>query len=137
MEDILSFDAEFGKTLRELWALVCRKHYLESTNDHNRDAIDNLYFHGSSVEDLCLDFTLPGYPDYILKPGDENVYNTCGIKIIFLGSIALITLNNVPENKFQVDIHNLEEYLSLVVDATIKTGIMRQIEAFKAGFNQV
>lgn len=40
-------------------------------------------------------------------------------------------------SKFQVDINNLEEYISLVVDATVKTGIMRQIEAFRAGFNQV
>lgn len=31
----------------------------------------------------------------------------------------------------------MEEYVSLVVDATIKTGIMRQIEAFRTGFNQV
>ncbi|KAH7574896.1 hypothetical protein JRO89_XS02G0018700 [Xanthoceras sorbifolium] len=36
-----------------------------------------------------------------------------------------------------VDINNLEEYISLVVDATVKTGIMRQVEAFRAGFNQV
>ena len=38
---------------------------------------------------------------------------------------------------FQVDFNNLEEYISLVVDATVKTGIMRQMEAFRAGFNQV
>lgn len=37
----------------------------------------------------------------------------------------------------QVDLSNLEEYISLVVDATIKTGIVRQIEAFRSGFNQV
>lgn len=38
---------------------------------------------------------------------------------------------------FQVDINNLDEYISLVVDATVNTGIMRQMEAFRAGFNQV
>jgi len=32
---------------------------------------------------------------------------------------------------------NLEEYISLVVDATINSGISRQVEAFKSGFNQV
>ncbi|KAI9388896.1 hypothetical protein POPTR_009G134300v4 [Populus trichocarpa] len=105
--DILSFDAEFGKTLQELHALVCRKHYLESIgSDH--EAIADLHFHGTPIEDLCLDFTLPGYPDYILKPGDETV-----------------------------DINNLEEFISLVVDATVKTGITRQMEAFREGFNQV
>ncbi|PNT60766.1 hypothetical protein BRADI_5g04567v3 [Brachypodium distachyon] len=106
--DILSFDTEFGKILQELQVLVERKRFLESC-DLNQQVRD-LCFHGSPIEDLCLDFTLPGYPDYVLKEGKENTL---------------------------VCIYNLEEYISLVVDATIKTGIMRQIEAFKAGFNQV
>nr|GMD09795.1 E3 ubiquitin-protein ligase UPL3 [Ipomoea batatas] len=109
--DILSFDAELGKTIQELQALVCRKQYLESTGGDNRDKshkTTDLYFHGTPVEDLCLDFTLPGYPEYILKPGDENV-----------------------------DLNNLEEYISLVVDATVRTGIVQQMEAFRSGFNQV
>ncbi|KAF3434701.1 hypothetical protein FNV43_RR21786 [Rhamnella rubrinervis] len=107
LHDILSFDAELGKTLQELHVLVCRKQHLESDSDIS-NAIDDLCFRGTPIEDLCLDFTLPGYPDYVLKPGDENV-----------------------------DINNLEEYISLVVDATVKTGIQRQMEAFRAGFNQV
>ncbi|XLU27949.1 hypothetical protein S245_064015, partial [Arachis hypogaea] len=37
----------------------------------------------------------------------------------------------------KVDINNLEEYISLVVDATVKTGITHKMEAFKAGFNQL
>ncbi|KAB2051161.1 hypothetical protein ES319_A12G037600v1 [Gossypium barbadense] len=108
LHDILSFDAEFGKILQELHLLVRRKQYLDSLGGDNSDAIADLRFRGASIEDLCLDFTLPGYPDYILKLGDETV-----------------------------DINNLEEYISLVVDATVKTGIMHQIEAFRAGFNQV
>ncbi|GMI73373.1 KAKTUS, UBIQUITIN-PROTEIN LIGASE 3 [Hibiscus trionum] len=108
LHDILSLDAEFGKILQELHLLVCRKHYLESLGGDNSGAIADLRFRGASIEDLCLDFTLPGYPDYILKTGDETV-----------------------------DINNLEEYISLVVDATVKTGITRQMEAFRAGFNQV
>lgn len=106
--DILSFDVEFGKVLQELHTLICRKHYLESSGSDNHNAIADLCFRGTPIEDLCLDFTLPGFPDYILKPGDETV-----------------------------DINNLEEYISLVVDATVKTGITRQMEAFRAGFNQV
>ncbi|KAH9622519.1 hypothetical protein KSS87_008684 [Heliosperma pusillum] len=108
LHDILSFDPEIGKTLQELQALVCRKQYLESVGGDHSYAIAELCFRGASFRDLCLDFTLPGYPDYVLKPGDENV-----------------------------DIDNLEEYISLVVDATVKTGILRQLEAFRAGFNQV
>lgn len=108
LHDILSFDVEFGRTLQELQALVCRKQYLESTAGHDYNEVVNLRFRGAPIEDLCLDFTLPGCPEYILKPGDDNV-----------------------------DINNLEEYISLVVDATVRTGIMRQMEAFRAGFNQV
>ncbi|KAI3765712.1 hypothetical protein L2E82_15754 [Cichorium intybus] len=106
LHDISLFDGEFGKTLQELQALVSRKQYLESI--HDRGEMVNLRFRGAPVEDLCLDFTLPGYPDFVLKSGDDNV-----------------------------DLNNLEEYISLVVDATVKTGITRQMEAFRAGFNQV
>lgn len=72
--DILSFDAELGKILQELHLLVCRKHYLESTGSDSRDEITDLRFRGASIEDLYFDFSLPGYPDYILKPGDETVW---------------------------------------------------------------
>lgn len=108
LHDIISFDAEVGKVLEELHALVCRKQFLESSSDDNCDAIADLRFRGARIEDLCFGFTLPGYPDYVLKSGDETV-----------------------------DVNNLEEYLSSVVDATVKTGIARQMEAFRAGFNQV
>lgn len=74
MHDVISFDAELGKTLKELHVIVCRKQYLESNGD-NGNAIADLRFRGAPIEDLGLDFTLPGYPDYVLKPGDENVRN--------------------------------------------------------------
>ncbi|RDX75296.1 E3 ubiquitin-protein ligase UPL3, partial [Mucuna pruriens] len=108
LHDILFIDAELGRTLQELNAIVCRKNYIKSIGGSYTDTIVNLNFHGAPIEELCLDFTLPGYPEYTLKEGDEII-----------------------------DINNLEEYISLVVDATVKTGIMRQIEAFRAGFNQV
>lgn len=37
----------------------------------------------------------------------------------------------------QVTMRSLEEYVSLIVDATVSAGISRQVEAFKSGFNQV
>ncbi|CBI17334.3 unnamed protein product, partial [Vitis vinifera] len=110
LHDILSFDAELGKILQELQVLVCRKQYLDGVSGNGCDATGGLCFRGAPVEDLCLDFTLPGYPDYILKSGYENVL---------------------------VDSDNLDEYVSLVVDATVKSGLMHQMEAFRAGFNQV
>lgn len=73
MYDILFLDAELGKTLQELNALVCRKHHIESIGGGYTVTDANLHFRGAPIEDLCLDFTLPGYPDYILKSGDEIV----------------------------------------------------------------
>ncbi|KAL3631669.1 E3 ubiquitin-protein ligase upl3 [Castilleja foliolosa] len=105
LHDIVSFDVELGTTLQELQALVYRKQYLESTGNYTPE---ELCFRGASVEDLFLDFSLPGYPEYILKPGSENV-----------------------------DMSSLGDYVSLVVDATVGTGIRRQVEAFRSGFNQV
>ncbi|KAL6848432.1 hypothetical protein ACP4OV_021726 [Aristida adscensionis] len=108
--DIVSFDAEFGRTLQELQVLVQRKRFLESTSGENPLEVADVRYRGAAIEDLFLDFTLPGYPDYVLKEGE-------GSRI--------------------VNIYNLEEYITLVVDATVKSGIMRQVEAFRSGFNQV
>lgn len=78
LHDVLSFDAELGKVLEELHAIVCRKQCLESVDSDNHDAVADLRFRGACIEDLCLDFTLPGYPDYVMKPGDETVCNFYG-----------------------------------------------------------
>jgi len=141
LHDILTYDAELGKTLQELQVLVCRKQHLESTSGDNSDAVADLRFRGAPIEDLCLDFTLPGYPEYILKSGDENVYNlhTLNISMFSMSFMIFFFLSqDMSDNtNFQVDSYNLEEYISLVVDATVKTGMMRQMEAFRAGFNQV
>lgn len=36
-----------------------------------------------------------------------------------------------------MDTSNLGDYVNLVIDATVGTGIVRQMEAFKCGFDQV
>ncbi|XP_057827496.2 E3 ubiquitin-protein ligase UPL3 isoform X1 [Cryptomeria japonica] len=107
--DIQSFDLELGTTLQEIQALVRRKQFMESLHTDKNSAHD-LHFRNARIEDLCLDFTLPGYSDYVLKPGGNNI---------------------------MVDLENLEEYLHLAADATIRTGVMPQMEAFRAGFNEV
>ncbi|KAG7964552.1 hypothetical protein I3843_09G176100 [Carya illinoinensis] len=108
--DIQSFDPELSRTLLEFQALVNRKRFLESVNGENSPAEFDSFFRDTRIEDLCLDFTLPGYPNYVLASG--------------------------PDYKM-VNMRNLEDYVSLIVDATINSGISRQAEAFKSGFNQV
>ncbi|RZC76532.1 hypothetical protein C5167_000633 [Papaver somniferum] len=102
IHDILSLDPGLGRVLLEFQALVDRKRILSP--------ISAFYFRNTKIDDLCLDFTLPGYPDYLLTSSqDQRMVNTA----------------------------NLEEYVSLIVDATLNSGISRQGEAFKSGFNQV
>ncbi|PSS23680.1 E3 ubiquitin-protein like [Actinidia chinensis var. chinensis] len=108
--DIYSFDPGLGRALLEFQAVVERKRYFESICGENSTFKLDSCFRNTTIEDLCLDFTLPGYPDYILTPGHDPKL---------------------------VNMTTLEEYVSLVVDATINTGICRQVEAFKSGFNQV
>ncbi|KDP29070.1 hypothetical protein JCGZ_16459 [Jatropha curcas] len=106
--DIQSFDPDLGRTLLEFEALVDRKKILESVLGENLSSTFDASFRSTRIEDLYLDFTLPGYPNYIVHP-DHKLVN----------------------------MDNLEEYVSLVVDATTHAGISRQVEAFKSGFNQV
>lgn len=71
MYDIFSFDPELSTALLEFQAVFERKKYFESvygeTSSLNRDAC----FRNTTIEDLCLDLTLPGYPDYILTSGPD------------------------------------------------------------------
>ncbi|KAM6569071.1 hypothetical protein CsatB_017056 [Cannabis sativa] len=108
--DIMSFDPELGRTLLEFKALADRKLFLDSTGGVVSTSNIDTFFRNTRIEDLSLDFTLPGYPDFCLASGPD--YDT-------------------------VTMRNLENYVSLVVDATLNGGISRQMEAFKLGFNQV
>ena len=62
------------------------------------------------IDDLCLDFTLPGYPEIELVPNGSQV---------------------------RVSIDNVDSYLERVIDMTLGNGVRRQVDAFRAGFAQV
>lgn len=64
---------------------------------------------GAKLQDLSLDFTLPGY-DLELKTGGRLI---------------------------DVDDSNLEEYLELVLDKTLGTGVQPMISAFQEGFSTI
>lgn len=73
-------------------------------------AIQKIMVDGAKIEDLMLDFTLPGYPT---------------IDLITNGSSTPLTIDNV------------DHYIERVLDLTLGTGVQRQIEAFQNGFSQV
>ncbi|KAI1100613.1 HECT-domain-containing protein [Jackrogersella minutella] len=73
--------------------------------DTEKIIVDN-----GTLEDLALDFTLPGYPDIELVPGGSHT---------------------------PVTIYNVESYLEKVIDTTLSSGVKRQVEAFHSGFSEV
>ncbi|PYH93051.1 hypothetical protein BO71DRAFT_9064 [Aspergillus ellipticus CBS 707.79] len=73
-------------------------------------ALQEVEIGGVQVEDLSLDFTLPGYP---------------AIDLIKDGSDIPVTIENV------------DLYVDRVVDMTLGSGVQRQVDAFRAGFSQV
>ena len=64
----------------------------------------------AKIDDLYLDFTLPGYPDVELIPGGANV---------------------------SVNIENVGDYVDKVIDFTLNKGVIKQAEAFRSGFSAV
>jgi E3 ubiquitin-protein ligase TRIP12 len=72
--------------------------------------IEAIMVDGVLLDDLCLDFTLPGYPELQLMENGSNI---------------------------KVSIHNVDLYLDRVLDMTLGSGVRRQIEAFRAGFSTV
>ncbi|KZT55287.1 hypothetical protein CALCODRAFT_498890 [Calocera cornea HHB12733] len=76
-------------------------------DDARAQAISELRVHGAALEDLALDFTVPGH-DVELKQ---------------FGATISVTMDNV------------EEYLELLLEMIIGKGIARQIQAFKDGFS--
>ncbi|XP_031562481.1 E3 ubiquitin-protein ligase TRIP12-like [Actinia tenebrosa] len=112
--DLQYVDPTLAKSMGQLQALVRQKKRLEEdtglTTESLQLAIENLTLDGASVEDLGLDFILPGYPNIELKKNGRNI---------------------------PVTIHNLEEYIKLVVQWTFVEGVERQFQAFQEGFDSV
>ncbi|KAL7990876.1 hypothetical protein Chor_014306, partial [Crotalus horridus] len=80
------------------------------TKESLQYALETLTMNGCSVEDLGLDFTLPGFPNIELKKGGKDI---------------------------PVTIHNLEEYLRLVIFWALNEGVSRQFDSFRDGFESV
>ncbi|XP_054022867.1 E3 ubiquitin-protein ligase TRIP12 isoform X1 [Dryobates pubescens] len=86
--DLFSIDPVVAKSIYHLEDIVRQKKRLEQDKTQTKEslqyALEALTMNGCSVEDLGLDFTLPGFPNIELKKGGKDT---------------------------PVTIHNLEEYL--------------------------
>ncbi|XP_038123936.1 E3 ubiquitin-protein ligase TRIP12 isoform X4 [Cyprinodon tularosa] len=112
--DLMNIDPGVAKSIQHLEDIIRQKKRLEQDRSQTREALqqalESLNMNGCSVEDLGLDFTLPGFPNIELKKGGKDV---------------------------PVTIYNLEEYLRLVVYWTLNEGVSRQFESFREGFESV
>ncbi|KAF2651525.1 hypothetical protein K491DRAFT_696363 [Lophiostoma macrostomum CBS 122681] len=72
-------------------------------------AIQKIEIDGARVDDLGLDFTLPGHAIELVEKGGEKA----------------------------VTIDNVDLYIEKVLDFTLGSGVQRQVDAFRAGFAQV
>ncbi|KAJ3448961.1 e3 ubiquitin-protein ligase trip12 [Anaeramoeba flamelloides] len=108
LTDLKLISFEISKVVFELIEIV---KMMKSDEKNERSMKNNkCLYHGRNIEDLCLYFNLPGYPNIELKHNGKNI---------------LVTLEN------------LEEYISLILDSFLKNGIKRQIESFIKGFNTI
>ncbi|KAF1809810.1 hypothetical protein P152DRAFT_150684 [Eremomyces bilateralis CBS 781.70] len=106
-------DNDLANSLKLLKKFASAKKHIDEDGNLNPalkvEAIQNIEINGARVEDLALDFTLPGYDIELLSNGRD-----------------------IP-----VTIDNVGMYLEKVIDFTLGSGVRRQVEAFRQGFSQV
>ncbi|KAM4043800.1 LOW QUALITY PROTEIN: E3 ubiquitin-protein ligase TRIP12 [Anomaloglossus baeobatrachus] len=112
--DLVNIDPVVAKSVYHLEEIVRQKKRLEQDKALAKEslqfALESLNMNGCSIEDLGLDFTLPGFPNIELKKGGKDV---------------------------PVTIHNLDEYVRLVIYWALNEGVSRQFDSFRDGFESV
>ncbi|KIW59444.1 hypothetical protein, variant [Exophiala xenobiotica] len=109
-----TIDQDLANSLSQLQQFVKAKAKIELdsslTKVEKAEAIEDLTILGAKIEDLMLDFTLPGYPGIELVENGANV---------------------------NVDMENVQKYIDQVLDVSLGRGVRSQVEAFQVGFSQV
>jgi E3 ubiquitin-protein ligase TRIP12 len=111
---VKTVDAQLAKSLKLIKKFAVGKKAIDEnpnlTPAQKVAAAEELSVDGVRIDDLGLDFTLPGYSTIELLPS---------------GSTISVTIDNV------------KRYLEKVIDMTLGSGVQRQVDAFRAGFTQV
>jgi E3 ubiquitin-protein ligase TRIP12 len=111
---VASVDKDLANSLKPLVRCARAKQEIQDdttlTAEQKTQAIKDIRIKDASIEDLGLDFTLPGYPTIELQPNGAEV---------------------------DVTIDNVEQYVEKVIDFTLGQGVQKQVDAFNAGFSQV
>lgn len=114
MGAISSVDQGMAQSLSFLKQFADAKKQVDENNNlsaaQKADALKDIVILDTRVDDLALDFTLPGYSKIELVPQ---------------GSDTPVTIDNV------------DVYVEKVLDFTLGSGVQRQADAFRAGFSEV
>ncbi|KAG8770191.1 Ubiquitin fusion degradation protein 4 [Ceratobasidium sp. 428] len=106
-------DPALANSLSKLQAYGVARREVEANTSMSQEekaaAYSDLTIHGAHLEDLALDFTVPGY-DIELMPGGKDI---------------------------SVTDSNVEEYVREVIDAVVGRGVQTQTQAFRTGFSKV
>lgn len=111
---IKAVDNDLAKSLTLLKQFADAKKEVDDNNSLSSSqrtaALESVVIQNCHVEDLALDFTLPGYGS---------------IELIANGADTAVTIDNV------------DTYVEKVLDFTLGSGVQRQADAFRAGFSEV
>jgi E3 ubiquitin-protein ligase TRIP12 len=111
---VKTVDAQLAASLKLIKRFVQAKKAIDEdpnlTPAQKVAASEDIMVDGVKIDDLGLDFTLPGYSSIELLPNGSHI---------------------------AVMIENVELYLEKVIDFTLGSGVQRQVDAFRAGFTQV
>ncbi|KAI5715749.1 hypothetical protein M8J77_021829 [Diaphorina citri] len=114
LSDLVCIAPDVYRTLARFQPILVTKANIEAdsnlTPTEKEEAISVLGLDGCSIEDLGLDFTLPGHAGVELRKDGRDI---------------------------PVTIHNLAQYCKLVVHWYLYEGIARQMESFREGFECV
>lgn len=113
-DDLEAASPQLGATVRELRGVVEQKEAILAdgfTNDEEKaKRIAALMYRGGAIEALGLDFTFPGQPAWELKEGGSDII---------------------------VSIDNLKEYVDLVTQCFLVTGVAKQMAEVAEGLAEV
>jgi E3 ubiquitin-protein ligase TRIP12 len=114
LQDLVGIDPDIANTVTHLQGIVVKKQKLEKDEKlslaERREEISQLTMDGCPIEDLGLDFTLPGYPNIELRKGGRDM---------------------------NVTLDNLAQYISLVSQWMLIEGVSTQLESLREGFSSV
>ncbi|XP_021937421.1 E3 ubiquitin-protein ligase TRIP12 isoform X3 [Zootermopsis nevadensis] len=114
LPDLALVCPEVHRTLCKLQLVQRLKDQIDNDPDltasQRKKWAEKLDLDGCAIQDLGLDFTLPGYASIELRKGGRD---------------------------FSLSVHNIDQYTKLVCHWFLMEGISRQMEAFREGFETV